>query len=196
MRASRPITTAQTSAVITRLREQRIPQITADLARRKLAEIEPRQGKPYRTIVDGRENAPLDSVRFGGNIRFLFLDLGPVLDWIWAELVAHSPVGPERGQPHYFQVHWLIVDGNRVQLPILGEPFQIPVKAVCRFVNPRPYAAKIERGLSVQAPDGVYELTALAAQSRFPFVSIEFDYTDLPGLPYSYPQITVLATTR
>jgi hypothetical protein len=78
---------------VTRLRDQTIPQLTAKLARRKLAEIQPSQGAPAQTIVDGREGAPLDSVRSGGRIVFRFADLGPVLDWIWEQLVTRSPVG-------------------------------------------------------------------------------------------------------
>jgi hypothetical protein len=88
-----PITRAQTTALVTRLRDQTIPQLTAKLARRKLAEIQPSQGAPAQTIVDGREGAPLDSVRSGGRIVFRFADLGPVLDWIWEQLVTRSPVG-------------------------------------------------------------------------------------------------------
>ncbi len=203
MRASLPITRAQTAALVTRLREQTVPRLTADAARRQLAGVQARQGTPVKTIVDGREGASLDTVRFGGNIRFLFLDLGPVLDWIWEQLVARSPVGPERGQPHYFQVHWLIVDGVWVDVPADAEAMRISAKAVCQFVNARPYAGKIERGLSVQAPDGVYEIVAAEAQRRFPSARIEFFYVsegdiDVPipwpvKATYAFPSITVRA---
>jgi hypothetical protein len=117
MRASRPITRAQTGALVARLREQTVPRLTADAARQQLAGIQARQGAPAKTIVDGREGASVDTVRPFGNIRFLFLDLGPVLDWIWEQLVARSPVGPERGKPHYRDVHWLIVDGVWLDVP-------------------------------------------------------------------------------
>ncbi len=201
MRASLPISRAQTTALVTRLREQTVPRLTADAARRQLAGVQGRQGAPAKTIVDGREGGSIDSVRPFGNIRFLFLDLGPVLDWIWEQLVTRSPIGPERGQPHYFQVHWLIVDGVWVDVPSAG--MQISAKAVCQFVNARPYARAIERGLSVQAPDGVYELVAAEAQRRFPSARIEFSYVsegeiDVPipwpvKATYAFPSITVRA---
>ncbi len=201
MRASLPITRSQTTALVTRLREQTVPRLTADAARRQLTGIQARQGAAAKTIVDGREGGSIDTVRPFGNIRFLFLDLGPVLDWIWQQLVERSPVGPERGQPHYFQVHWLIVDGVWVDVPSAG--MQISAKAVAQLVNARPYARAIERGLSVQAPDGVYELVAAEAQRRFPSARIEFFYVsegdiDVPipwpvKATYAFPSITVRA---
>ncbi len=201
MRASHPISSAQTTALVTRLREQTVPRLTANAARRQLAGIQARQGAAAKTIVDGREGGSIDTVRPFGNIRFLFLDLGPVLDWIWQQLVERSPVGPERGQPHYFQVHWLIIDGVWVDVPSAG--MQISAKSVAQLVNARPYARAIERGLSVQAPDGVYEIVAAEAQQRFPSARIEFFYVsegdiDVPipwpvKATYAFPSITVRA---
>jgi hypothetical protein len=204
MRASRPITSAQTAALVTRLREQDIPRLTANLARQQLAALQARQGPPSRTLVDGRAGASLDSVRPFGEIRFIFLDLGPVLDWIWNELVTHSPIGPERGQPHYFQVHWLIVDGIWVDVSEAAEAVRIRANAECMFVNARPYARSLEYGHSVQAPDGVYELTAIAARERFSGAAITFSYVSEGEVPvpipwpvkasYAFPSITVRAS--
>lgn len=203
MRASLPITRAQTTAVVTRLREQTIPRLTAELARRKVAEIEPRQGKPYQVFVDGRQGAPLDSVRSGGNIRFRFLDMGPALDAIWVRLIEGSPVGPERGQPHYYQVHWLIVDGAWVEVPEAAAAMPIRAQSVCQFVNARPYARRLEFGWSMQAPDGVYELVALWAEREFPMLNIEFSFVSEGEIAvpipwpvkatYGFPRITVRA---
>jgi hypothetical protein len=202
MRASRPITRAQTAPLVARLRDQTIPRLTADLARRKAAEIEPREGKPYRVIVDGRQGAPLDSVRSGGNIRFQFLDMGPALDAIWERLVRGSPIGPERGQPHYFQVHWLIVDGAWVDV-IDTEIKPVRAQSMCQFVNARPYARKLEFGYSLQAPDGIYELVALWAQREFPVLDIEFSFVSEGEIAvpipwpvkasYGFPMVTVRA---
>jgi hypothetical protein len=205
MRASIPISSAQTAALVTRLRDRTIPRLTANLARRKLAEIEPGQGPPQQTFVDGREGAALDSVRTGGQIRFVWADLGPILDWIWEELVTRSPVGPERGAPHYRDVHWLVIDGERVEVPEAGEAARISGRSICTFVNARPYSRKIEYGLSLQAPDGVYELVALEAQQRFPNTTIEFAYLSEGDIPvaipwpvkssYGFPSITVRTKT-
>ena len=50
-----PITRAQTTALVTRLRDQTIPQLTAKLARRKLAEIQPGSaGSDHRRRSRGR----------------------------------------------------------------------------------------------------------------------------------------------
>jgi hypothetical protein len=203
MRASQPITRAQTTAVVTRLREQTIPRLTADLARRRLAEIEPRQGKPYQVIVDGRRGAPIESVKPGGNIRFLFLDMGPALDAIWRRLVEGSPIGPERGLPHYYQVHWLIVDGAWVEVPDAAEAVPIRAQSLCQFVNARPYARALEFGHSMQAPDGIYELVAFWAQREFPALDIEFSFVSEGEIAvpipwpvkatYAFPMITVRA---
>jgi hypothetical protein len=202
MRASRPITRAQTAPLVTRLRDQTIPRLTADLARRKVAEAEPRLGKPYRTLIDGRQGAPLDSVRNGGNIRFQFLDMGPALDAIWERLVRGSPLGPERGLPHYFQVHWLIVDGAWVDV-IDTEIKPVRAQSMCQFVNARPYARKLEFGYSLQAPDGIYELVALWAKREYPVLDIEFSFVSEGEIAvpipwpvkasYGFPMITVRA---
>jgi hypothetical protein len=201
MRASRPITRQQTAALVTRLRDQTLPRLTANLARRELARVQGSDRRPHHTFVDGRENAPLDSVRPGGQIRFVFPQIGSTLDWIWEQLVSRSPVGPERGQPHYRDVHWLFVDGERVDVPEGGESMQISGRSLARFVNPRPYARRLEQGWSLQAPDGVYELVAMEAQRRFNGAVIEFSYVDAGEIPaaipwptkgsYAYPCITV-----
>jgi hypothetical protein len=198
-----PITRTQTASVVARLREQTIPRLTADLARRKVAELETRLGKPYKTIVDGREGAPLESVKSGGNIQFQFLNMGPALDAIWERLVFGSPIGPERGLPHYFQVHWLIVDGAWVEIPEAAAAMPIRAQSVCQFVNARPYARKLEFGYSLQAPDGIYELVAFWAQREFPMLNIEFGWVSEGEIAvpipwpvkasYAFPMITVRA---
>lgn len=203
MRASRPITRAQTGPLVAKLRDQTIPRLTADLARRKAAELEPREGKPYRVLVDGRPGASLDSVRFGGNIRFEFFDLGPALDEIWERLVRGSPIGPEQGQPHYYQVHWLIVDSVWVEVPDGAERLPVRAQSVCQFVNARPYARRLEFGWSMQTPDGIYELVALWAQRQFPMLDIDFRFVTEGEIAvpipwpvkasYGFPSITVRA---
>jgi hypothetical protein len=193
----------QTGALVSRLRTQTIPRLTADLARRKLVEFEgaQRRGAPYKTFVDGAEGLPLDSVRPGGNIRFMFLDLGPALDAIWLELITRSPVGPERGQPHYRDVHWLIIDGAWVDVPDEAQSLPVPAQSVCQFVNARPYARRLEFGWSMQAPDGVYELVAYWAEREFPQLSVTFSYVSEGEIAvpipwpvkasYGFPAITV-----
>jgi hypothetical protein len=62
----------------------------------------------------------------------------------------------------------------------------IPPGAECIFLDTMPYARKIERGSSLQAPsDGVYELTSRAARKRFPDADIGFTYRALLGIRWS-----------
>jgi len=50
------------------------------------------------------------------------------------------------------------------------------------FLNIQPYARKIERGQSSQAPDGVYQAVATLAQRRFGNVAkITFSYRTAIG---------------
>lgn len=203
MPPSRPISPQQTAALVTRLRNETIPKLTADLARRELGRVQGAHPAAFEQFVDGIRGAPLDSVRPGGTIRFRFVRLGPLLEWIYEQLVRRSPVGPERGEPHYRDVHWLLINGQRVNVLEGAEAIALKPDAFVRYVNARPYARKIERGLSTQAPDGVYELVALEAQRRFQGAVIEFSYLPPGALPvaipwrsrpyYKYPCITVKA---
>jgi hypothetical protein len=217
MLRSKPITTEEIAALGKRVREIYLPRLTADTARLKLREVQGARPRRYKQFVDGVEGAPLGSVRPGGNIRFLFGALTGVLQWIYQELRARSPVGPERGEAggqhkipgrigevttqhvHYRDVHWLFVDGARDRVPATGET--VVVNEVAFFVNARPYARRLEHGWSLQAPDGVYELVALEAERRFPDARIEFRYLREGEIPqpipwrakpwYGYPSISV-----
>jgi hypothetical protein len=203
MRASKAITRAQTAAAVSRLRNEIIPRTTADVARRELQRVRGTDQRPYTQIVDGHPGAPLESVRPGGRIVFRFPDLSEVLDLIYRELVERSPVGPERGQPHYYEVHWLFADGARIEVPEGGSPVPVAGSVECRFVNARPYARRLEHGWSVQAPDGVYELVAMEAAEKYPWTEIDFAYVGEAEVPaaipwptkswYRFPSITVKA---
>lgn len=137
----------------------------ADYARTALAEAQEtnRQatgGVPeHTTFVDGREGAPLESVNpDNGVIVFRFELVTDLLAWIDKTLQAHSPVRSGR----YQRSHVLIADGTAVD-----PEGPIPDASEYVFVNTQPYARKIERGMSRQAPDGVYEAVAALASKRF-----------------------------
>lgn len=211
MRASRAATAAQLTAAVEKFTNQQLPLITARVARQQLAEVD--AGRPYTQFVDGREGAPLESVRPGGQIFFKFNALGRVLDWIYEQLLRHSPIGPDTPPHlHYIQDHELYIDGERINV-VLGAIAEVPPGGTAMIVDGRPYARKIERGLSTQAPDGVYELTAIAAQRLFPYAQITFQFVSLGSVAetargttrralharhgqnpsYRYPAITVRA---
>lgn len=122
----------------------------------------------YTVTVDGRQGAPLESVKPDGVIVAEFELLTDVLSWIGEQLVLHSPVSSGR----YQDSHVLMADGVAIEPGL-----KIPPAEEYVFVNVQPYARKIERGMSSQAPDGVYQAVATLAARRFNNVAkISFNY--------------------
>lgn len=132
---------------------------------------------PRVTItVDGREGAPLASVRADGGIIIAEFELfNDVLVWIASQLELHSPVKSGR----YQSSHTLFADGVEID-----PTATVPQASEFVFINVVPYARKIERGSSSQAPDGVYQAVAVLAQRRFGNVArITFSYrTAMAGM--------------
>jgi hypothetical protein len=123
---------------------------------------------PYDIYVDGQEGAQLTSVKPDGVIRAEFHLIGEALAWIATQLETHSPVLTGR----YAKSHELFADGTQTDNPNNPPPADEYV-----FTNIQPYARKIERGKSSQAPDGVYQAVATLAQRRFGNVAkITFSY--------------------
>lgn len=128
---------------------------------------------PYDVYVDGREGAPLASVKPDGVIRAEFELVNEALAWIMTQLQMHSPVLSGR----YAKSHELFADGADTENPNAAPPAEEYV-----FLNVQPYARKIERGQSSQAPDGVYQAVATLARRRFGNVaSIDFSYRTAIG---------------
>ena len=128
---------------------------------------------PYEVFVDGREGAPLTSVKPDGVIRAEFQLVNEALAWISTQLQLHSPVKSGR----YAKSHELFADGVDTENPNAAPPAEEYV-----FLNTQPYSRKIERGQSPQAPDGVYQAVATLAQRRFGNVAkITFSYRTAIG---------------
>jgi len=128
---------------------------------------------PYDVYVDGREGAPLESVKPNGVIRAEFQLVNEALAWISTQLQMHSPVLTGR----YAKSHELFADGVDTENPNNAPPAEEYV-----FLNTQPYSRKIERGQSPQAPDGVYQAVATLAQRRFGNVArISFSYRTAIG---------------
>ncbi|WP_428031492.1 hypothetical protein [Ancylobacter sp.] len=126
---------------------------------------------PHETFVDGRKGAPLESVKPDGVIVFEFDLLNDLFEWIAEMLVRHSPV--LTGE--YQDSHVFFADGVAVEPGGALPPAEEYV-----FVSTVPYARKIERGLSPQAPDGVYEAVAAMAKARFGnLATIRFSFRSL-----------------
>jgi hypothetical protein len=123
---------------------------------------------PHEIFVDGREGAPLTSVKPDGVIRVEYELVNEALAWINTQLQLHSPVLTGR----FAKSHELFADGVDTENPNAAPPAEEYV-----FINIQPYARKIERGQSSQAPDGVYQAVATLAQRRFGNVAkITFSY--------------------
>lgn len=127
------------------------------------------------TFVDGREGDALDTVKPDGLIVAEYELITDVLVWIGGQLTSHPPSPLRSGR--YIRGQTLFADGT--EIPIGDE---IPDAQEYVFINVEPYARKIERGESPQAPEGVFEVTALRAQARFGNVArIRFEYRTAIG---------------
>lgn len=132
---------------------------------------------PRKTSVDGREGAALESVSPSGVIQTEWDLVESMLEWIGTALVVASPVLTGR----FAASHAIVVDGVALETSTSGTGSVIPPLPPgwqeIVFVNIQPYARKIERGLSDQAPNGVYEGVAALASRRFGNVArIRFGY--------------------
>jgi len=151
---------------------------------------------PYRRFVDGVLGKPLEQVSDHGYTLTQFELIQSVVDAAIEALILASPVGPEKGG-HYRDDHWLYVNGARRDFSAERSEVAIGPTDTVVIVNVRPYARKIEGGsrrrfsgrltdrrpgLSVQAPNGVYEITAQALRRRFGNIaSINFTYRGIVG---------------
>lgn len=162
------------------------------VASRKIAEVaHERQAavlaasdpKPeVKSWVDGVEGAPFEAVKPTGMILIRFLRFNVAFDWIWERLLYRSPYAPKRPNAdpptHYADEHRIFINGIEAK----SVPRDLSGVAEIVIANTTPYARKIERGLSLMAPDGVYEMVAREAKERFgTAVGIEFDYRSFPG---------------
>ena len=125
---------------------------------------------PLTVTVDGVPNAPLETVDPDGGSIIAEWDIlvDGLLRWIAEQLVARSPVVSGA----YRRGHTLYVDGTEV--PIGGDIRPSADAEEYVFLNPVPYARKIEvgktkagRAFVIQVPNHIYERTAKDARARF-----------------------------
>ncbi len=121
---------------------------------------------PPTITVDGRSGADLARVDLTHGLIVVDWDIvGDVLVWIGETLRERSPFRSGR----YRDSHTLFADG--VEVDIGG---QVPQASEYVFLNPVPYARKIEigqtrsgRAFVIQVPNRIYERTAADARARF-----------------------------
>ena len=137
-------------------------------------------------VTDGvRLRNPLD-VRAFGRIEFLRREgLRAAVAYAYAELVRLSPIGPAEGG-HYRDQHLVLVNGIGLEvgraatMAALDALDDVKPGDKVQIVNTMPYARKIEgaraarrkgwksrRGLSRQAPGGVYRKVQLDVTRRY-----------------------------
>ncbi len=192
-----PFTSARIQALTERVKvntRQQLVQVTLDRTAENQKAIQALTGHqaPITQYVDGSLHKPLEQAQLFTLTKFEFLD--KIVDEAIATLIRNSPVGPgENG--HYRDDHWLFVNGRRRDATVGGVVQVMPGDLVV-IVNARPYSRKLERGkrrrgstdrrpgLSVQAPNGIYEVTAQELRSRFgSLASIRFVYRNVSGIP-------------
>ncbi|MBP1179972.1 hypothetical protein [Methylobacterium sp. PvR107] len=174
----KPLARELTIAVQRALAPQARQKLIAGVARRALADAEEVNTRvlgrtpQHSTFVDGRSGAPLESVNPDrGEIVFRFNFATDLFEWVEEQLIIHSPVGDTPKSPEYSKSHIFFADGEQADPAAPGEG------DVFVFLSTVPYARKIERGLSSQAPEGVYEVVAALAQRRFGNLArIQFGY--------------------
>ena len=126
----------------------------------------------HETYVDNRKSENLDAAQ-----RLIVFEFDLMEDsfiWIHQMLQKHSPYKTGR----YRNNHFFFVDGVEAD-PTAAQT----IDREAFFINAVPYARKIGRGLSRQAPDGVYQVVAKMAQRRFGnSLRIKFSYRNLSGV--------------
>jgi hypothetical protein len=162
-------------------------KLHAQVAREARAEVEARQGRyPTMTVVDGRQGAAEEQVKPFGVIEYHFNPAGDVIDATYQALLERAPVKTGR----YRDNIWMFVNGVRRDADAEGQLVQIAAGDEVVFIDTVPYARKIEGGfksvakqtsrpgLSAQAPNGVFEITAKEMKRRFGNypVDIAFEY--------------------
>lgn len=128
----------------------------------------------YEVTVDRQKGKPIEQVKPDGIVFAEFELIAGAIEWIGDELLKASPILTGK----YMRSHLLFVDGVEHQIGA-----ELPAGASeYAFVNGQPYARKIERGQSDQAPDGVYEVIAAMASKRFGNQArIRFTYRSISG---------------
>ncbi len=133
----------------------------------------------HDTFVDGAQRTDLSGVKANSIVAFEFHLLLDVIQYVDEQLIIHSPVGSraKAAGTRYNESHVWFADGVE-----FTDPYNPPPAEQYAVVNATPYARKIERGLSPQAPDGVYEGVAVLAKRRYGNVAyVGFGYRSLPA---------------
>lgn len=149
---------------------------------------------PEEIRTDGVPNKRPEDMVIGGNAT---LTTGQPADRIipfTLELLERvSPRGRSNSKPEskrYAKNHAVFVDGQRIEPPYLLPPGWTRLV----FANLVPYARKIERGLSKQRPNGVYEIVVYPEVQREFGDVYEVSFAYEPGLVSPFGKTSYIQT--
>ncbi|MBN9529680.1 MAG: hypothetical protein J0H82_25970 [Alphaproteobacteria bacterium] len=160
----------------------------------------------YSQEVDGRPGAGLDAVQPGSTIVSRFEAVGAVLNAAVDEAIGLYrdlvPVGnrgegdDDPGQARDSLV--MMVDGAPPIGVSAGRGVDLAGAAEVVLCNPLPYARRLERGASDQAPDGVLNVIASVLDAEFGQraggpLAVSFDYGAVAGQVGDRPLIRLTA---
>jgi hypothetical protein len=164
---------SQSAAIASFAREQLAD--AQDINKRALGSL-----PTHETFVNGQRSSNIDAVKPSGSVVYEFDLFSSVFGFIDLLLIRNSPVGTPPKDRHpglYRRSHILLADGVEVD-----QRAALPDAREFVYLNTQPYARKIEKGLSQQAPDGVYQVVAHLAARRFGNIAkITFGYRRLAG---------------
>lgn len=178
---AQPLTAGAVRASVDRLRERLRRQHIA-LAEKSLRAVEATQGpSPTVIVVDDSRGRTAWNVKPGGKIVYLFdavpravRDVMPDEESGLQYLDTHSPIDTGR----FVKSFATLIAG------VEGDIAAMKPGDTVTIVNRQPYSRKLELGFSLQAPDGVFEVTAKWLRSRWgKAVDVRFTYVALENLP-------------
>lgn len=128
---------------------------------------------PHHTTVDQARGAAIENAKPDSTIIFEFQLIETALVFIGQLLEKHSPVRSGRFRSSFM----LFADG------VEADPAKPPPAAdEYAWINSQPYARKLERGLSPQAPEGVADVVATLAKRRWGNIAnIRFSFRAFPA---------------
>lgn len=151
--------------------------------------------------IDGRADAPIESVSATGTAMFEFRYLPEVVVFALNVLFANSPVDEhEKADDVVFREgRILFVNGmahGRVKDGMSPSDFRWildhPKGTEFVIADEELYAGKLERGHSDQAPNGVYEITCGTVRRKFGNLAIvRFRWQRIEGAPRGTPSMVL-----
>lgn len=154
-------------------------KVIANFARQELRKGQDQNQKvlgrvpPHKTFVDGAQSQSEDRVKpDGGQIVYEFELVTNGLAWIDQQLRIHAPKDSGRFERGFV----FFADGAQ------ADPDDPPPAKTYTYTNREPYTRKIERGLSPQAPDGVFEAVAAMARQRYGnLMKVQYGFASISG---------------